>query len=118
MVLVVGTLLDIRSVNKFVECFLYMTLEFREVGIKGWEHDLSDVISSRREPFYILHKEECFQHLQCHIVTQCTFCLLDIGLHLGLENTSDALVHVAELHNLVKVFILISLGYLLCDGQK
>ena len=95
-----------------------MALEFREICIKSREHDFGDVVGSGREALDILDKEESFQHLQCHVITQCALCLLDIGLHLGLENASDALIHVAELYNLVKVFVLVGFGYFLCDGQE
>ena len=55
MVLVVGTLLNIRGMNKFVECFLYLTFVLGEVSVKSREHDFGDIVNSWRESLHILH---------------------------------------------------------------
>ena len=41
-----------------------------------------------------------------------------IRLHLSLENTTDAFIHVTELNNLLQILVFIGFCYFLRNGQK
>ena len=118
VILFVGCLLDVAEVYQFVECLVDIASECLKIGIKGRQEQLGDVIGSGWESLDILDEEERFQHLQRQVISQGTFCLLDVALYLGLQYATQSLVHIAELYDVVEVFVGVSLRYLLSDGQE
>ena len=43
---------------------------------------------------------------------------MDVRLYLRLEDPTDAFIHVAELNNLLQIFVLIGFCHFLRNGQK
>ena len=118
MILIVGTLLNIRLANQEIKSLLHFLPIFGEIGVKCRKKNFGDVIDCGREAFYILHEEEGFQNIESHFVTKCAFGLKDVVLNLGLQTALNTLIHIAETHNAGKIVILIGFGNLLGDGQK
>jgi len=46
------------------------------------------------------------------------FCLLYVGLNFCLQDTTNTLVHIAELNDLIQVLILVGDGHFLCYGKQ
>ena len=118
MILIVGTLLNIRLANQEIKSLLHFLPIFGEIGVKCRKKNFGDVIDCGREAFYILHEEEGFQNIESHLVAKCAFGLKDVVLNLGLQTALNTLIHIAETHNAGEVVILVGFGNLLGDGQK